>query len=358
MRKVLVGVAALYACSVQAQSSVTIYGVIDDGITYTSNIGGSSAVRMEDSITQGSRIGFRGTEDLGGGLRALFNLESGFNPSTGALRQGGLIFGRQAYVGLGSNSLGTVTIGRTFDQMSTLLRFHSAFNPIGIYAANPGDQDRISGEWLNNLVTYTSPDINGLKLAAQYGFNSKSAPTLSYGNAYSLSALYVNGPFSMGAATTTIHDYYLTPGSSLGLSAFLNQPLASSSTLVQIKKFRTAGAGVGWDFGKLYLAGVYTNTLFDNDTSSDTLHSLNFSARYELSPTLYLGGGVTSSKMAQNKWSELGISLDHLLSKRTDVYVSANYEHTAGGARAALVTIGPSANEKQLAMRVGIRHRF
>jgi outer membrane protein OmpU len=359
--KLVGGVLGLVMASgAQAQSSVTLYGVIDDGLTYVSNVGGAHVYKMDDSVSQGDRFGFKGVEDLGGGLKAVFDLEGGFNPNTGASRQGGLEFGRLAFVGLSSGQYGTVTLGRQYDQMTTtLLRFHSGLNTVGIYNLNPGDQDRISGEWLDNMVTYTSPDLAGLKFSGQYSFNSQSAPTTNYGHAYSFGANYVRGPFSAGAAMTDIHDYFFSPGSSLGVSEFFGNTLASSSTTVAVRDFRTAGVGAGWDFGKLYLSSVYTNTYFDSGRATQTLQSLNAAARYLLRPDLYAAGGYTYSKTADSKWNLFAVTIDYLLSKRTDVYVSANYETAAGdGTRADLVTLGASSNDKQLALRVGMRHRF
>ena len=359
--KLVGGVVGLVMASgAQAQSSVTLYGVIDDGLTYVSNVGGAHVYKMDDSVSQGNRFGFKGVEDLGGGLKAVFDLEGGFNSNTGASRQGGLEFGRLAFVGLSSAQYGTVTLGRQYDQMTTtLLRFHSGLNTVGIYNLNPGDQDRISGEWLDNMVTYTSPDLAGLKFSGQYSFNSQSAPTTNYGHAYSFGANYVRGPFSAGAAMTDIHDYFFSPGSSLGVSEFFGNTLASSSATVAVKEFRTAGVGAGWDFGKLYLSSVYTNTYFDSGRATQTLQSLNAAARYSLRPDLYAAGGYTYSKTAGSKWNLFAMTIDYLLSKRTDVYVSANYETAAGdGTRADLVTLGASSNDKQLALRVGMRHRF
>jgi len=359
--KRICGVAALYACTAaHAQSSVTLYGVVDDGLTYVSNVGGKHVYKMDDSVSQGDRFGLKGTEDLGRGWRALFNLEGGFNPNTGASRQGGLLFGRLAYVGLSSARYGTLTLGRQYDQMTTtLLKFHSGITTVGIYDLNPGDQDRISGEWLNNMVTYGSPDMAGLKVNAQYSFNSQSSPTINYGHAYSLGASYSHGPFSAGAAVTDIHDYFFSPGSSLGVSSFFGASLGTPATTVPMREFRTAGLGAGWDFGLAYLSGVYTNTRFDNGVNTETLQSLNAALRLTIRSDLLAAGGYTYSRLAGSKWNEFGITLDYLLSKRTDVYTSANYEKASGaGTRAALVTIGPSGNDKQLALRVGMRHRF
>ena len=106
-----------WAC---AQSSlVTIYGIIDAAVERVSNVGPAAASisRMPGLTgTFPSRLGFRGTEDLGDGLRAVFVLEQGFSPDTGTLNQGGRMFGRQAFVGL-SDSWGTISFGRQYTML-------------------------------------------------------------------------------------------------------------------------------------------------------------------------------------------------------------------------------------------------
>ena len=99
---------------VHAQSSVTLYGIINEAITYSSNQGGHSAVQLTGNGEYGSRWGLRGAEDLGGGTKAIFTLENGFNPVNGALGQNNRMFGRQAFVGLSSEPYGTLTFGRQF----------------------------------------------------------------------------------------------------------------------------------------------------------------------------------------------------------------------------------------------------
>ncbi len=119
--------AALYAVDAHAQSSVTLYGIVDAGIAYVHNAqnanGGnaSSLVKFSSGNLSGSRWGLRGTEDLGGGLAALFQLENGFNIGTGALGQGQREFGRKAVVGLSSSTYGTVTLGRQYDPVVDLV---------------------------------------------------------------------------------------------------------------------------------------------------------------------------------------------------------------------------------------------
>lgn len=352
-------VGCLAAQMAHAQSGVTLYGVIDDGLTYVSNASGHHAFKMEDSIASGDNFGFKGVEDLGGGLSTVFDLEGGFNPNTGASRQGGLEFGRKAYVGLSSTQYGTLTLGRQFDQMVITLLRYAGINT-GLYSLDPGDQDRLSGEYLNNLVTYNSPNFHGFNLNAQYSFNSASAPTLNYGRALSLGSNYVNGPFSAGAAVTDIHDYFFAPASGMGVASFLGHAYSTTSTATAaVQTYRTAGVGTGWDAGKWGVSALYTNTLFENPGVSSTLQSFHGGAQVYLFPYLMLAGGYTFSKLDSSKWNEFALEADYLLSKRTDVYLSGNYEKASGdGTRAVLLTETGSSNDKQLAVRIGLRQRF
>ena len=103
MKKTLM-VAALtgvFATAAHAQSSVTLYGLIDAGITYSNNQAGHSAWQATSGTVNGSRWGLRGSEDLGGGLKAIFTLENGFSIMNGTSKQSSRMFGRQAFVGRG-----------------------------------------------------------------------------------------------------------------------------------------------------------------------------------------------------------------------------------------------------------------
>lgn len=129
MKKTFAGAAlAMFTAAAHAQSSVLIYGILDEAITYTNNTGTSNAngtvspagskFAMDSlSGTAGSRLGFRGDEDLGGGLHTIFTMESGVNLPAGSLGQGGLMWGRQIFVGLRSAKFGQVTLGRQYDSV-------------------------------------------------------------------------------------------------------------------------------------------------------------------------------------------------------------------------------------------------
>jgi len=120
MKKSVFALAALTAMAgttatltAHAQSSVTVYGIIDTGLTYTSKVGATNSSRfsLDSGDMATSRIGFKGVEDLGGGLSAIFNLENGFNNDTGGLGTANTLFDRKSVVGL-SGAFGTVTLGR------------------------------------------------------------------------------------------------------------------------------------------------------------------------------------------------------------------------------------------------------
>src|SRR5258708_25807333 len=95
----------------QAQSSVTLYGVADDGITYTNNQGGHASYQTFSGGLGGSKFGLLGKEDLGGGTSAIFQLESGYDVNSGKLGYNGRLFGRQSFVGLSGDD-GSVRLGR------------------------------------------------------------------------------------------------------------------------------------------------------------------------------------------------------------------------------------------------------
>ncbi|WP_256258783.1 porin, partial [Burkholderia ubonensis] len=102
---------AAFTAPAFAQNSVTLYGLIDEGFNYTNNVRvngvGKTNYQLASGYAQGSRWGLRGSEDLGGGLKAVFVLESGFDVNNGRLGQGSRMFGRQAYVGLSESRFGT-----------------------------------------------------------------------------------------------------------------------------------------------------------------------------------------------------------------------------------------------------------
>jgi len=175
IRAVKLGVASACAfgavqCA-HAQSSVTLYGVLDASILYTNKSlnstggNGGSAVALADAGQQATRFGMRGVEDLGGGMKALFVLESGFSIASGAFSNGNRnLFGRQAYVGL-SSDYGTVTAGLQFSPFNRA-SYNTEPANTSFFAATPiigTDLTGVTGEFNQNALIYTSPEILGLQ---------------------------------------------------------------------------------------------------------------------------------------------------------------------------------------------------
>ena len=111
----------------QAQSDITMYGIVDAAVSFA-NAGGNahSMERLDSAVGPGSRLGFRGNEDLGGGLKAVFTLEMGFDMSSGVFQQGALPWGRQIFVGVGGDGWG-VTFGRQYSPTLIAMQSIDAF---------------------------------------------------------------------------------------------------------------------------------------------------------------------------------------------------------------------------------------
>ena len=229
MKKSLIAFAALgaFAGVAQAQSSVTLYGIADVGLNYTSNSGGNRLYNMSSGVLQGSRWGLRGSEDLGGGLKAVFVLENGFTLSNGKLGQGSREFGRNAFVGLSSNNLGTLTLGRQNEFMYDWVGRVSMENfngGGGNTFAHALDNDNMIGTFrVNNAVKYQSPNYYGLQFGGLYGF-SNAAGGFANNRAYSFGAMYNSGPILATLGLNTQINNSLTSAGLTNTSGAVTPP--------------------------------------------------------------------------------------------------------------------------------------
>ena len=366
----LVGM-SFFSAGAWAQSSVTIYGIIDDGLTWSSNQGGKSALQMQSSISQGNRWGIKGAEDLGGGMTAIFRLENGFNVNTGALSQGGREFGRLAYVGLSSDRYGTVTLGRQGEEVGDYIGALSANGtlPGGILFPHPGDLDNNGVDFhLNNAVKYVSPTIAGLTGIATYSFGGVPG-AFAQDAAKSFALQYVNGNLQLvGAYTSIDHPATAVPEGVWTATNTVdgNYGLAASS-------YKVFGLGAAYAFGAAKISADWTHTQFGGldpvlGAKIDGHVTFNIGeivASYMITPALQLGAaysyteGNVSATGQEPRYQELDASADYFLSKSTDVYASATYMHAGGGAVADLAPVlEASSSPNQVALRLGIRKKF
>ncbi|WP_027783447.1 MULTISPECIES: porin [Burkholderia] len=385
MKKSLLALVALgaFAGAAHAQSSVTLYGIIDEGLLFNNNAGGKHLYSMASGVMQGSRFGLRGTEDLGGGLKAVFTLENGFDVNSGKLGQGSLMFGRQAYVGL-SSQYGTVTLGRQYDSVVDFVGPLEAGDQWGGYiAAHPGDLDNFNNAYrVNNAVKFTSQSYGGFTFGGLYSFGGQ-AGQFSKNQVWSLGAGYNNGPLVLGVGYLNAR----TPGNFGGM--FNNGSTAATTAVTSpvygayannANTYQVIGAGGAYTFGAATIGATYSNTKFKgfsagpfvNQTATFNNGEINF--KYQLTPALILGAAydyTQGSKIDGNsaaKYHQGSLGVDYFLSKRTDVYAIGVYQHASGNvldsngnvlkATAAINGLAGSSTSNQVAARVGIRHKF
>jgi len=394
MKKSIVALAAVgtFASAAHAQSSVTLYGIIDEGFNINTNAGGKHLYNLSSGVMQGSRWGLRGAEDLGGSLKAIFVLENGFDVNTGALGQGGLLFGRQAYVGL-SSQYGTVTMGRQYDALVDNVGPLEAGDQWGGYiAAHPGDLDNFNNTYrTNNAVKYTSANYAGLTFTGTYSFGGQ-AGDFSRNQIWSLGMRYGNGPLVLGAGylnarTPASFGALFNSGASAATKAPVSTPVYAG--FQSANTYQSIGAGGAYTFGAATLGVTYSNVGFRNlggNTSSivtniyqhgqnATFNNVEANFKYQFTPALLGGfafdytdgGSVMLANGRENpgaKYYQYSLGIDYFLSKRTDAYVIGVYQHASGTdstgqqAVAAINNLTPSSNDNQLNVRIGIRHKF
>jgi predicted porin len=348
------------AGAAQAQSSVTLYGVIDTSITYVhGNAGqGNNSWSMGSGNLQGSRFGLKGSEDLGGGLKAIFTLESGFNIGNGRLGNNGGMFNRQAFVGL-SSQYGTVTLGKQYDATQDYLAPLTATGSWGgTYFAHPLNNDRLSTNGdvaLNNSIKYTSANYAGLQFGGTYSFSNNQ----NFGNnrAYSGGLSYQFQGLKLGAAYSQAN---------LGDGTNAN----GATNIAAQGRVRTYGAAAGYAFGPAQVGAAWTQSRIDNRAAGvPSLRADNYevNAKYNLTPALGLGAAYTYTNAkvdgSSAHWNQFGLQADYALSKRTDVYAQAVYQRASKNAGGASIYNGdlstaPSSSINQTAATVGLRHRF
>jgi outer membrane protein OmpU len=340
-----------------AQSSVTIYGSVDNGITFVNNVAGESVVKMQDGINKSNALGFVGTEDLGGGLHSVFKLENGYSLNTGAMSQG-LIFGKQAYVGLGQSDIGDVYVGRQYDYTLQFERYMPYLN-CGVMVFQNADLDRASGERLNNAVQFNSAKFGGFTAGAMYAFGQNAGATsTNIGRAYSGNVQYNYGSFSAGLVVTDINKVSVLAFAT-GVPTLLGQRVTPSSVFL-VDNQRILGAAGMYNFGEWRASAIYTNTRLELDGFSATDQVVHVGGDYRPAPDVDLAAKVTYDKLDDSHWVSIAASADYSLSKQTDVYLELVGQKAGGvaGTVASIAVMGPSSTDTQFVSRVGLRHFF
>jgi predicted porin len=337
MKKSLLALAVLgaFTGAAFAQSNVTIYGVADVGIERTKLDPGQTTTRLSSGIQSGSRLGFRGTEDLGGGMSAAFALENGYDISTGAMAQGGTLFGRQAWVGL-NGGFGSVKLGRQYTPIFIAL---DTIDPFGTGITGDGSGIialfRPYGVRMNNTVNY-SMTAGGISGQLAYGLGEVPGSN-SIGRQLGAGLGYANGPINVQFA---YHDQNLAAGT------------------VDAGSARTIMLGGTYDFRVVKAHAAYADNRDEAATGASTARSrdymLGVSAPVGPAGSVMAGYAHRNDRNANNDADYWQVGYTHSLSKRTNLYTSYSIIKNDG----AGTTGGAAAGGDISWLNVGLRHRF
>ncbi|MFL9922649.1 porin [Herbaspirillum lusitanum] len=350
----LLAAAGMQGLPALAQSSVTIYGLIDTGIVFENGGSAGSVTKLTSGISGGSRIGFKGTEDLGGGMSAVFLLETGFQNDTGALGQGGLLFGRQSYVGL-NGGYGSITAGRQYTPQYLTL---SMVDPFGTgYAGDAANLMPNTGNGasrMDNTVKYTSPKLAGFTGELAYGFGEVAGSTKA-SSQLGAALGYSNGPLNVRLGYHGRNNDTVTTSTSTGRSTLLG----ATYDFGPVKLHAAYGINKGVNSSPLRTAGNPYGTAIAPVASTDSADML-------IGVTVPFGGVHTflasyirkDDKTSFNQDADqFAVGYRYALSKRTDLY--AMYAHINNKNNAGY-TVGSSieSGSGSSAWNLGIRHTF
>ena len=308
-----------------AQTSVMIYGIVDNAITRYDD-GNNVITGLTSGRQSSSRIGFKGTEDLGNGLKAVFTLESGINTDDGSATAG---FNRQANVGL-QGGFGTVAVGVNNSSMKRVIDKLDAFGNgglnglAGIYGTN---------ERLSNSIHYVTPGFGGFSGAITYGFG-EVAGSSSANRKINFSASYA-------ARQLGVHFAY----------DHQNGPTIARAG----DKTKTAVLGASYDFGVTKLFASYLQRRTDGAAAAK-VNGFNIGASVKLG----VGSILASVSRLKNdvnpadKFNLYGVGYVYPMSKRTNLYATYGLASNDGGSRVWSARNGENGSR----LALGIKHAF
>lgn len=356
MKKTILAFALLGICAgaAYAQSAVTIYGVLDTAIVQEGGGKNGSVTKLSSGVGAGSRLGFKGSEDLSGGLSAIFLLESGFQADTGQMGQGGLLFGRQIYVGL-QGGFGTVMVGRQYTpQYMTVVMA----DPFGSgYVGDTKNMIATTGNSfsrMDNTIKYVSPKLSGVivELAAATGeVSGDSEAGRQLGGAIE----YVNGALRVR----------------LGYHNRNND----TATLRNTENAKNTVLGAVYDFGMVKLHGVYgrnkglnSSVWRNNDNPFGRLEARVASTESRdaligltipFGPHALLASYIDKDDrtMRNQDANQVAVGYRYNLSKRTELHAAyARIENKNGASYTVGSAIESGTGDR--AASIGIRHTF
>lgn len=336
----LLAVAAAAASAQTTTSSVTLFGVLDVNARYVKN-GDVSLKSLSNAGLNTSRLGFRGVEDLGGGLSAVFWLEAGINPDTGTQSDGSRFWNRRSTVALISQSLGEIRLGRDFTPTYNGYSAYDTFGSNGVgavdkfFPTNLGNTPSIdTGTRADNLVSYFTPK----NLGGFYGQASVAAGEGTQGKKYIGGRIgYAAGPLDVSAA------YGQTEVT----------PIAGEDK-VDVITF-----GAAYDFGVAKLLGIYGQTKFAERKVNVMEIGTHVPMGVGVLRASYVNVRAEGPGIDANDANQLALGYIHNLSKRTALYTTVARVNNKGNASYAVAS-SPTmvAGKDSTGWELGVRHSF
>lgn len=355
MKKSLLALAILgaFAGAASAQTNVTVYGVVDAGIvSFDDDV--DRTTRLDSGNQSGSRIGFRGSEDLGGGLSAIFTLENGFNVDDGTLGQGNRLFGRQAFVGL-NGGFGSVKLGRQYTPMRLAVESIDPFS-LGL-AGNAENVFNTYGSRTDNTLNYTAPNFGGFTGQLAYSFGEASGST-SLGRHLGASVGYANGPINV---VLVYHRQNLTATA------------GTPAVTVDAGDADTWMLGGTYNFGIAKVHAAYARNDAETAAGVTTVDgdnillgaSATFGAGTVMASWIRRTDDVTGAGGASRDADLFAIGYTHALSKRTNLYTSYGQVRNDAGANVSFqgtnsayaIPVAGAGRDPSI-FNIGVRHRF
>jgi len=338
---ILLAVLGTFAGAASAQTSVNIYGILDAGIVNERGGPAGSVTKLTSGIQNGSRLGFRGTEDLGGGLAAKFAIEAGFGVDDGISNQGGRLFGRQAYVGLGGG-WGNVTLGRQYTPCFLAMDQIDPFRS-GLAGNNNNLWPVVTRT--DNTIKYTTPEWSGFLGELAYAFGEVPGDN-SAARQWGASLGYTNGPLLVKAA------YHEGEGP---LPVGNERPASGVVLGDKAKRYMLGGK---WDFG--FAAAHAAIGKADGGTVRNTDNRFWLvGATVPFGATTFLASYIRNDdrRTINQDADQWALGLTYALSKRTNFYTSYGRISNDNGAG---YTVGSAieAGSGDKAFNVGVRHQF
>ncbi|EZP53919.1 porin [Delftia sp. NA_296.1] len=356
------------------QSSVQLYGIVDAGVRHTTNEGPtkSGKTQMIGGGMSQSRWGINITEDLGGGLAAIANLEARFLTDTG--EQAAASYFQQSWVGLRSKSFGQITLGRQYNMLFDLVTSTYASFPYSPYMEAYKPEIGMSmGARASNMVKYLA-EFGPVRGALQYSFDEnntfdKVGTGVAPGGAIKTAGGYLRysqSGISAGAGYlgTTLPAGTKVDAYTLGGSYRVGPWYVNLGYGLNKRKdaFPAATAGGGFDQAILnsFWTGSSNGGFVAGDANKRQMYKMGFG--YQITPQINVGAHYYHAKQSgsgtgnfNGKADFLVAVVDYAFSKRTDAYVALDHTKTSGGSGVMLDANGAT---KRTGFTVGLRHRF